>query len=61
MNKDALNKLESEKNAIVKKIYSELVDKVVISAKQEIKSDSEMKNKATSKLLSQIKLKAVVI
>ena len=54
MNKDAHNKLESEKNAIVKDIYSELVDRVVISAKQEISKDSDKKSKATAKLLSQI-------
>jgi F0F1-type ATP synthase membrane subunit b/b' len=54
MNRDAQNKLESEKNAIVKSIYGELVDKVVVSAKEEIKKDSDKKSKATSKLLSQI-------
>lgn len=54
MKRDAQNKLESEKNQIVKSIYSELVDKVIVTAKKDIKGDNDKKSKATAKLLSSI-------
>lgn len=54
MKRDAANKIESEKNEMVKQLNSSLLDEVISKAKTEINSNQEYKTKATQKLLSDI-------
>lgn len=54
LKKDASNKIESEKNEMVRRLNSSLLDEVISKAKLEINSNNEYKSKATKKLLSDI-------
>jgi F-type H+-transporting ATPase subunit b len=54
MDKDAQNKLESDKNQLVTKLNNELLDKVIDQAKKSISDDKELQSKATSKLVSSL-------
>jgi F-type H+-transporting ATPase subunit b len=54
MKRDAANKIESEKNEMVRELNSSLLDEVITKAKTEINGNNEYKTKATRKLLSDI-------
>lgn len=54
MKRDAANKIESEKNEMVRQLNSSLLDEVISKAKTEINGNNEYKTKATKKLLSNI-------
>ncbi len=53
--KDAESKLENEKKLVLKKLYNELIDKVVENTKNKFLKDKNLKNKATEKILLQIR------
>ncbi|MBT7611478.1 MAG: hypothetical protein HN576_17085 [Bacteriovoracaceae bacterium] len=54
MSRDAANKLESDKNQMITKLNSELLDKVIEQAKKSISNDKELQSKATTKLVSSL-------
>ena len=54
MKRDAVNKIESEKNEMVRQLNSSLLDEVISKAKSEINGNNDYKTKATQKLLSDI-------
>lgn len=54
MKRDAANKIESEKNEMVRQLNSSLLDEVISKTKTEINGNNEYKTKATKKLLSDI-------
>ncbi|MGB0453673.1 MAG: hypothetical protein ACPGJV_08150 [Bacteriovoracaceae bacterium] len=54
LRRDAQNKIESEKNEMLRGLYSELVEEVVVKAKSDISSDSGKKDKAVGNLISKL-------
>jgi F-type H+-transporting ATPase subunit b len=54
MEKESLNKLETDKNQFIMKLHKDLIDKVVEQAKATITKDKSFQSKATSKLISSI-------
>lgn len=51
---DSKNRVEAEKSALINEINNTLVNEVVAKAKHKVGADSTLRNKATSKLLSEI-------
>jgi len=54
MERDNENKLNYEKDMMVREINSTLVDKVINGAKEKVKGDNKLKNEISKKLVSQI-------
>ena len=52
LEKDAANRLESDKNQMIMKLNKDLLDKVISQAKSTIIGNKELQSKATSKLVS---------
>ncbi len=54
LERDAVLKVEAEKQVMIHEIEAELVEKVIANAKQTISSNSDMQKKATNKLVAEI-------
>lgn len=53
--RDLINKLEGEKNELVEKLNEELLNSVIAKTKQTINGNADMKNRATSKIVSELR------
>lgn len=53
--RDFENKLEGEKNELVEKINEDLINSVIAKAQQTISSSADMKIRATSKIVSELR------
>ncbi|MBY0413425.1 MAG: hypothetical protein K2Q18_04640 [Bdellovibrionales bacterium] len=53
--RDFENKLEGEKNDLVEKLNEDLLNSVIAKAQQTISANSDMKNRATSKIVSELR------
>lgn len=53
--RDVENKLEGEKNELVEKLNIELLDSVIAKTQQTINANADMKNRATSKIVSELR------
>jgi F0F1-type ATP synthase membrane subunit b/b' len=55
MQRDIQNKLESEKKEMLDELNHEMVSQVVAKAKNQIETNSDFKNKATLKIMNELK------
>jgi F-type H+-transporting ATPase subunit b len=53
--RDFENKLSGEKNELVEKLNEDLLDSVIAKAQQAISANSDMKTRATSKIVSELR------
>ena len=53
--RDLVSKLEGEKNELVEKLNEELLNSVIAKTKQTINGNADMKNRATSKIVAELR------
>lgn len=53
--RDLVNKLEGEKKQVTESINEELLDKVIAKTQETIRANADMKNRATSKIISELR------